>query len=427
MASPPPPTSRRRRLRGIVIDPAPLRHDRDYRLLWTGQAISVAGRMITQVVLPYQVYVLTNDLLAVGFLSIVQLVPILVFSLGGGAVADTVDRRRLLLITQVGLMISSLALVLLAVVPAPPLVALYTVAFVAAGLGAIDGPARASSIPRLVPPQRLPAAISLNQVVFNASAVIGPAVGGVVLATFGIAAAYLLDVVTYIAAIVALLLMQPIPPAAGVLRASLTSILEGFRFVRTRREILATFIVDINAMVFGSPRALFPALALDVFMVGPAGVGFMAAASGLGAMIAALFTGWTGTVRRPGRAVMIAVGVWGLGITGFGLATFSFPLALLSLAIAAGADVVSAVLRSSMIQVLTPDALRGRVTSIHVLVVTGGPRIGDAESAIVASAIGPSAAVVVGGLLTLGGLGVIHWRMPEFDRLELRMDEARTA
>ena len=385
------------------------------------------GRFITQVVLPYQVYVLTGDVLAVGALSIVQLVPILLFTLGGGAVADAMDRRRLLLITQVGLMLSALALALLALVPEPPLLALFAIAFVAAGIGSVDQPARASSIPRLVPPERLPAAISLNQVMFNASAVVGPAIGGIVLATAGIAAAYMLDVITFVAAIVALLLMKPIPPAAGTVRASVAAIIEGLRFARSRRELLATFIVDINAMVFGSPKALYPPLALDVFMVGPAGVGFMAAAGGLGAMVAALFTGWTGSVRRPGRAVLIAVAVWGLGIVGFGLATFSFPLALLFLAIASGADVVSAVLRSSMIQVLTPDALRGRVSSIHSLVVTGGPRLGDLESAAVASVIGPSAAVVVGGVLTLGGLGVIMRRMPEFGQLELRLDEAQPA
>ena len=423
----PPPTRRRRgtrRLARLVIDPAPLRLDRDYRLLWSGQAISTMGRFITQVVLPYQVYVLTGDLLAVGLLSIVQLIPILAFSLGGGAVADAVDRRRLLLVTQLGLMGCSAALAGLALLPAPPLFALYVVAFVAAGLGSIDQPARASSIPRLVPPERLPAAISLNQVVFNGSAVIGPALGGIILATLGIAAAYTVDVVTFLAAIVALLLMHPIPPTAGQARASVQSILEGLRFARSKRELLATFIVDINAMVFGSPRALFPALALDVFKVGPAGVGFMASAAGLGALLAALFSGWTGRVTRPGRAVLVAVAVWGVGIIGFGLSTFSFPLALAFLALAAGADVISAVLRSAMMQVLTPDPLRGRVSSIHVLVVTGGPRIGDVEAAAVASVIGPVGSVVTGGILTLVGLGVINLGMPEFNRLEMRLDHA---
>ena len=416
----PPP---RRRLRGLVLDPAPLRHDRDYRLLWTGQAVSAMGRSITQVVLPFQVYVLTDDLLAVGFLSIVQLVPILIFSLGGGAVADAVDRRRLLQITQLGLMACSAALVALALLPAPPLAALYAVAFLSAGLASIDQPARASSIPRLVPPHRLPAAIALNTAMFNGAAIIGPAIGGIVLAMAGIAAAYVLDVVTYLAALAALLFMRPIPPAAGVARASLGSIVEGLRFAASRRSILATFLVDLNAMVFGSPRALFPALALDVFMVGPAGVGFMASASGLGAFIAALLSGWTGRVVRPGRAVLIAVAVWGLGIIGFGLATFSFPLALLFLAIASGADVISAVLRSSMLQVLTPDSLRGRVSSIHVLVVTGGPRVGDVEATAVATVVGPAGSVVAGGVLTLLGLGAIHLAMPEFSRLRLRLDE----
>jgi MFS transporter, ENTS family, enterobactin (siderophore) exporter len=176
-------------------------------------------------------------------------------------------------------------------------------------------------------------------------------------------------------------------------------------------------------MVFGSPRALFPALALDVFMVGPAGVGFMASAAGVGAFVAALLSGWTGGVKRPGRAVLIAVAVWGLGIIAFGLSTFSFPLALLFLAIASGADVISAVLRSAMLQVLTPDSLRGRVSSIHVLVVTGGPRIGDVEATAVATVIGPAGSVVAGGVLTLMGLGLIHLGMPEFARLQLRLDE----
>ena len=417
--SPPP----RRGLRGIVLDPTPLRLDRDYRLLWTGQAISSTGRMITQVVLPYQVYVLTNDLLAVGFLSIVQLVPILAFSLGGGAVADSVDRRKLLLITQVALMGCSMALVLLALMPAPPLAALYAVAFISAGLAAVDQPARSSSIPRLVPPERMPAAISLNQAVFNASAIVGPAIGGIVLAAAGIAAAYVLDAITYLGAIVALLFMRPIPPARGVTRASIGAIMEGLRFAASKRPLLATFLVDLNAMVFGSPRALFPALALDVFKVGPAGVGFMASAAGVGALVAALLSGWTGGVSRPGRAVLIAVAVWGFGIIAFGLSTFSFPLALVFLAIAAGADVISAVLRSAMLQALTPDSLRGRVTSIHVLVVTGGPRIGDVEATAVATVIGPAGSVVAGGVLTLAGLGLIHLGMPEFARMELRLDE----
>ncbi len=408
-----------RRLGGLLVDPAPLRHDRDFRLLWAGQSISTAGRMITTVVLPYQVYVLTGDLLAVGALSLVQLVPILIFALGGGAVADAVDRRRLLLVTQLGLAGASLVLTLLALLPEPPLAAIYAAAFASAGIGAIDQPARASAIPRLVPAHRLTAAIALNQLVFNASAVVGPAIGGVVLATAGIAVAYLIDAVTFGAAIAALLLIAPIPPAPGANRPSLRGIMDGLQFARRRKEVLATFVVDLNAMVFGSPRSLYPALALDVFRVGPAGVGLMSSAAGLGALVAALLSGWTATVRRPGLAVLASVALWSIGIAGFGLATFSFPLALLCLAIASGADVISAVLRSSIVQSLTPDDLRGRVSSIHILVVTGGPRVGDAEASAVAAAIGPTLSVVSGGLCSLAGIGAIALALPEFRRLRL--------
>jgi predicted MFS family arabinose efflux permease len=417
--------SPRRRLGNLVVDPTPLRLDRDFRLLWTGQAISTVGRMVTSVVLPFQVYVLTHDLLMLGALSLVQLVPILIFALGGGAIADAVDRRRLLLVTQLGLAATSLGLMAIALLPAPPIWGIFSVAFFAAGIGAVDQPARGSAIPRLVPAERLPAAISLNQIVFNGAAVIGPAFGGVLLALTNVAACYLFDVVTFGAAIAAVLMIQPIPPHPGASRPSVGAIAEGLRFARSRRPVLATFIVDINAMVFGSPRSLFAPLALDVFRVGPAGVGLMSAAAGLGALIASVFSGWTTTVQRPGRAVLIAVAFWSLGIVGFGLSVFSFPLALLFLAIASGADVFSAVLRSAIVQLLTPDSLRGRVSSIHILVVTGGPRVGDAEASVAAALIGTQWSVVSGGVLSLLGVGLLTLAMPEFSRL--RMAEARAA
>ena len=417
--------TRRRRLGSLIVDPAPLRLDRDFRLLWTGQAISAVGRMVTSVVLPYQVYVLTGDLLMLGALSLVQLVPILAFSLGGGAVADAVDRRRLLLVTQLGLAATSGALMLLALLPSPPVVGIFAVAFLAAGIGAVDQPARGSAIPRMVAPERLSAAIALNQLVFNGAAVIGPAFGGVLLALTDVSACYLVDVVTFGAAIAAVLMIAPIPPHPGAARPSVRAIAEGLRFARGRRPVLATFIVDINAMVFGSPRSLFAPLALDVFRVGPAGVGLMSAAAGFGAFLAAVFSGWTARVRRPGIAVLGAVAVWSVGIVGFGLATFSFPLALACLAIASGADVFSAVLRNSIVQLLTPDALRGRVSSIHILVVTGGPRVGDAEASGAAALIGTQWSVVSGGLLSLAGLGLLWLALPEFAKLEL--DDARAA
>jgi len=427
---PPPslPARRRDRLRRLVVDVEPLRRDRDFRLLWIGQVVSGLGRQVTSIVLPYQLYVLTGSPLAIGALALVQVVPIMVFALGGGVVADAVDRRRLLLLTQAGLAAASAALAGLALLPAPPVVAIYAVAFVAAGLGAIDQPARGSAVPRLVPRERLPAAIALGQINFQAAGVVGPAIGGLILATRGIAVCYIFDVVTFTAAIGALLLIAPIPPAHGAVRPSLAAIAEGLRFARRRRVILATFAVDLNAMIFGMPTALFPILALDVFRVGPAGLGLLAAAPAAGALIGAVLTGWVGRVRRTGRAVLWATAAWGIAITAFGLCTFSFPLALFFLAAAGAADVITAVLRTAIVQLITPDELRGRVTSIHILVVTGGPRLGDVEASAVASLAGAQVSVVSGGLLCLVGLAAIIRSFPElaaFDMRQVAGTEAR--
>jgi MFS family permease len=407
-----------RRLRGLLVDVQPLRLDRDFRLLWLGQLISGAGRQVTAVALPFQLYVMTRNPLAVGLLALVQLVPILVFSLGGGAVADAVDRRRLLLLTQLGLTVASLALAGLAALPDAPIVAFYVVAFFAAGLGAVDQPARSAALPRIVARERLTAAIALNQLGFQVMAVAGPALGGVLLAFVGTAPAFLFDALTFGAAIVALLLMAPIPPHPGAARPGLTAIAEGLRFVRARRIVLSTFVIDFVAMVFGMPSSLFPALALDVFGTGPAGVGLLAAAPAAGALVGSVFSGWTTGVRHPGRAVIVAVAGWGLAITAFGLVTMSFPLALLFLALAGGADLVSAVLRSGIVQLETPDEIRGRVMSIHILVVTSGPRLGDAEAAAVAAIAGVQFAVVSGGLLCLAGLAWVVRAFPELRRYE---------
>jgi len=414
------PARRRDRLRGLIVDVEPLRRDRDFRLLWIGQVVSGLGRQVTTIVLPYQLYVLTGTPLAIGALALVQVVPIMAFSLGGGVVADAVDRRRLLLLTQAGLAAASVALAGLALLPATPVLAIYAVAFVAAGLGAIDQPARSSAVPRLVPRERLPAAIALGQLNFQAAGVVGPAIGGLVLATLGIAACYVFDAITFAAAIGALLLIAPIPPAHGAVRPSLAAIAEGLRFARRRRAILATFAVDLNAMIFGMPTALFPILALDVFRVGPAGLGLLAAAPAAGAVIGALLTGWVGRVRRTGRAVLWASAGWGLAIVAFGLCTFSFPLALVFLAAAGAADVITAVLRSAIVQLITPDELRGRVTSIHILVVTGGPRLGDVEASAVASLAGAQLSVVSGGLLCLVGLAAIVRSFPELAAFDMR-------
>jgi ENTS family enterobactin (siderophore) exporter len=197
------------------------------------------------------------------------------------------------------------------------------------------------------------------------------------------------------------------------MRPGLAAIREGLRFAMDRRVILATFVIDLDAMIFGMPTSLFPVLALEVFRVGPAGLGLLAAAPAIGAFLGALLSGWVSVVRRVGRAVVLAVIIWGLAITAFGLSTFFFPLALLFLAIAGAADVLSAVFRSTVVQLATPDALRGRVTALHILAVTSGPRIGDIEAAAVASVVGAQASVVSGGILCLVGAVAVTRLFPE--------------
>jgi MFS family permease len=400
-------------VRRLLIDVSPLRAHRDYRLLWVGQVVSGMGNQITRIALPFQVFVLTHSVAAVGVLTLVQLVPILVFSLGAGSVADAVDRRRLLIATQLGMAACSLALVWLALQPAAPLAVILIVAFAAAGIGSVDQPTRSSAIPRLVAPGRLPAAIALNQLNFQAASIVGPAIGGLLIATVGLPGAYVVDVASFGASLGALAIIAPIAPLATASRPGLAAIREGLAFAMRRRVILSTFVIDLAAMIFGMPTALFPVLAIDVFGTGAVGVGLMAAAPGIGAFAGALLSGWVSRVERAGRAVVWAVVVWGVAIAGFGLATFSFPLALLFLALAGAADMLSAVFRSTIVQLDTPDELRGRVTSINILVVTSGPRLGDMEAAAVGALAGPSFAVVSGGVLCVLSVAWVVRAFPE--------------
>ena len=418
------PGPSRARLRALLIDVSPLRRDREFRWLFIGQLISNMGRQVTLVALPYQVFVLTGSALAIGGLSAATLAGLLLFSLPGGAVADAYERRRLLLITAVGLGSTSLALGLLALLPSPPLALIYLIAFVAAGISTIDGPARRAAMPRLVAPERLPAAYVLNQANMQASSVVGPAIGGLLIALIGLPAAYLFDAVTFVAAFAAALAIAPMPLAAGVGRPTVQAVIDGLRFVRRTPAILGSFVIDLSAMIFGLPVALFPILALVTFHGGPATLGLLTSAPAVGAVLGTLTAGWVGSVRRQGRAVIAAVTAWGLAICAFGLLVFSLPLALLCLALAGAADVISAVFRSTMAQDLTPDALRGRVSALTLLVVTGGPRLGDIEATAVAAVAGAQFSAFSGGVLCLVGTAFVAWRFPQL--LHYRVERRET-
>ena len=411
-------------LRRIAIDISPLRGSRDFRLLWFGQLISLTGRQLTAVALPWQVFLLTGSSLAVGLIGLVQVVPLIVLSIAGGAIADRWDRRTVILWTEFGMALSSAALLAGALHGHPPLWYLYVVTGIQAGLSGLNQPARSASIPMLVSADRLPAAFALNQVMFNTTLVVGPMIAGLIIAAggnglAGVSWAYGIDVATFAASLVATLLLRPLRPERAEGEEATTGIAaikEGFAFLRGKRVLNSTFYIDLVAMIFGMPRALFPALALDVFHVGAFGLGLMNAAPAAGALLGALTSGWLGGVRRQGAAVVWAVVAWGASIAAFGLLGSFFGLALVALAIAGAADVVSAVFRSTILQTGIPDSLRGRITAVHIMVVTGGPRIGDFEAGLVATLTTPVFSVVSGGLACIVGAAAIAWRIPELWR-----------
>lgn len=404
-------------VRRSMLDLTPLRTSRDFRLLWFGELVSHTGRQITLVALPYQIYQLTGSPLAVGMIGLVQLVPLVLFSLIGGAVADAMDRRRLLLFSQAGAMSASLLLVGGALMDRPPLWFLYLAAGLSSASSAFDAPARSAAIPNLVPKERLASAIALNQLLFQVNDVAGPAIGGLIIARLGLVWTYAIDAVTFLAAIAALLAMRPMPPGReGSRPPILRAVREGFAYLKGRRVLMSTFVVDLNAMIFGMPRALFPVLAQEAFRVGPAGLGLLYAAPAAGALVGALFTGWVRHVRHQGRAVLWAVAVWGAAIIGFGFSTGAFWVALGFLAVAGGADVISAIFRSTILQSSVPDSLRGRLSSIHIMVVVGGPRLGDLEAGVVAQLTSPMFSVVSGGIACLAGVAILALAVPKLRR-----------
>lgn len=407
------------RVRGLAIDISPLRSSRDFRLVWTGELVSQVGSQFTLVALFVQVYALTGSSVAVGLIGVVQLVPMALVSIGFGPQIDRRDRRRLLLGAQTGLMVASGLLLLGALMGHPPLVLIYGAAALNGGFMSIAMPARTAMIPNLVSPELLAPAAALNQVMWNGAGLIGPALGGVVIGALGLSWAYGIDTVSYVAGLTAAFMLRPQrpQPVEGVAQdEGFQAVLNGLRYVKGKRVLQSTYTVDIVAMVFGMPRVLFPVLAAKRFHHGAAVVGWLFAAPAFGALVAALTSGWVRRIRRLGLAILVSVVVWGAAVAAFGLVGSNLALALALLAIAGGADVVSAVFRNTTQQHIVPDGLRGRLASLNILVVTGGPRLGDLEGGLVASAFTPTISVVSGGLLCLVGVAAIAITVPRFAR-----------
>jgi MFS family permease len=401
--------------RRIFVDPTPLRESRDFRLLFFGLLTSTIGSQLTVVAIPFQVYAQTRSSFQVGAISIAQLIPLVFGSLIGGSVGDAVDRRLLLLLSSAALALSSGALALNSLSAHPSLLALYVISAVAAGLTGFANPARNSIVPYLVGHENLVAALSFLQVLYQVGSVAGPAVAGVLIGHTGVAWVYGIDAISYLAVIVATAFMRPIPLTEGADRPGVRSIVDGIRFLRGRQVMQGAYLIDINAMVFGMPRALFPAIGLTVLHGGPSAVGYLFAAPGVGALIGALTTGWVSGINYRGRAVIVAVIIWGVAITAFGFSHVLW-ITLVLLAVAGWADVISAVLRNTILQTTVSEQFRSRIIAIQLAVVQGGPRVGDLESGGVATLAGTQFSVVSGGIACVVGAVALALAMPKFAR-----------
>ena len=397
----------------IAVDTSALRESRDFRLLEAGSLITGLGTQATLVALPYQVFVITGSAFLTGLIGAAELGPLIIASLFGGALADRFDRRRLLLICQLALVVIAAALALAAAAGTPPVWILFVLAAALAGASAIERVVRAAIVPNTVSKERLPAAMALTYGLFQVTMVVGPGFGGVLISLFGLTTPYAVDAVSCLGMAAAAAMMSAQPPAqVEEHEPVLRSIGSGLAYLRKLPAVTAGFVMDLCAMTFGMPRALFPVLALTEYHAGAAGTGLLYAAVAAGSTVAALTTGWLSHARYLGRIVLVCVALWGTFIAAAGFVDNIWPAAIL-FAFAGAADSVSAVCRSTMMQVLTPDRMRGRVNSVFSLVVAGGPRLGDVESGTVAALASPSFSVVSGGLVCLASVGVVAVAFPE--------------
>jgi MFS family permease len=373
--------------------------------------------MATFVAVPFQLYHLTGSALQVGLLSICDAVPLLLFAAVGGTIADRLDRRKVVLVTDVGLMLCTALLAVNAFVGKPQVWALYVLAFLATSCWSLGAPALRAMMPGLVPPEQLAASQALQSIYGQTAAIVGPALGGVLIAATGVGWAYVIDGATFAASLATVLRVAPAPVVGEVATQALESLREGWRFLRNQPVILGTFALDTNAMVFGMPQALFPAIAAHHFHSGARVVGVLYAAPSAGALLSALTSGWTGHVRRQGVAVAAAIVLWGAAIAGFGFSTALW-LGVAMLAVAGFADETSAILRSTILFGNTPDHLRGRMQGFELAQVASTPALGNVEAGVVASLTSLRFSVVSGGIACAVGAVAVLAALPTLFRYD---------
>jgi MFS family permease len=425
----------------LFADTTPLRNP-DFRRLWWAGIPTVIGGNLTIFAVPVQLYVLTQNSAYVGLAGAFALVPLIVFGLWGGAWADAMDKRLLLIIASWGLAISSLLLWMQAAAGLDNVWVVLSLLAVQQAFFAINSPTRAAAIPRMLPDEQLPAANSLNMTVTQFGAIVGPLLAGLLLAWVDLSTLYLIDAVTCLAPLWATYRLSSMPPTETGQEGSrwgFGAVWEGFRYLAGNTVVLMSFVVDLIAMILGMPRALFPQIAHESFggpVDGGTTMALLAAGISVGAVAGGVFSGWLPRVRRQGLAVVVAIAVWGVAMIGFGVAcglahgSAGVPLivAFVFLAVGGAADMVSAAFRSTILQQAASDELRGRLQGVFLVVVAGGPRVADVLHGGAAVAVGTTVAAAGGGVLVVLGLMAAVLAVPAFVRYRVDVTlETQTA
>jgi hypothetical protein len=399
----------------LLADIGPLRESPPFRRLWLGTTLSTVGGAMTSFAVTLQVYQLTHSPFAVGALGLATLVPTLVIGMFGGSLADSVDRRKLVLVTSSCLAAISALFAAQSFAGLRQLWLLYALVAVQASFNSIDSPARRTFTPRLLPGARLGAGLALSHLTFQLTLAVGPALAGLIAAAGGLRLCYLVDAVSFGAALYGVGRLPAMPPEGAAASRGPRAVADGIRFIVASRPVAGAFLADLNATVLGLPVALFPAINAERFGGHPATLGLLTAAIGVGGLLGSVFSGPVGHVVQPGRAMLVTVSVWGGAIAGFGAAG-SLVLALACLAVAGAADTTTVVLRGIIVQSAIPEQLRGRITAADYVVGYGGGQIGGLESGAVGSLVSPTVSAVSGGLATVAGAVIIGLALPAFTR-----------
>jgi len=408
------------RLTQLLPDLAPWRSSRDFRLMWLAGVVTVFGSFLTYVAVPVQIKELTGSTLAVGAIGLVELVPLIVFGLYGGALADSVDRRKLIVYTEVALGLLSLLLLANTLVPHPAVWPLYVVAALTSALTGLQRPALDAIVPRVVPHEQLSAAAALNAVRWQVGAIAGPSLAGVLIAFAGLEWAYALDAVSFAISVGLGLGLRPSPAAHDAAKPSLRSIWEGGRYAWSRKELLGTYAIDLAAMFFAFPTAVFPFLADD--LKAPWSLGLMYAAGTVGSLAVSLTSGWSSRVHRHGRMIVCAALAWGAAMAVAGWMDNVW-LVLFFLAVAGGCDMISGIFRSTIWNQTIPDELRGRLAGIELLSFSVGPTLGQVRAGGMAALTGVRVSVWSGGLACIAAVGLLAGGLPKLMSYDARTDE----